>query len=213
MVMRMPQREKGFVVWFTGIAGTGKSTLAQAVEQRLTEMGLDVGNLDADVVRANLSPNLGFTPEARDENTKRLAWMAQMLSKYGVNVLIAAVAPLQYYRDRARSWCEKFVEVYVDAPLEVCRQRDPKGVYAKADQGKINDLAGVHMPYEEPAAPEVHVRTDQMTVEECAAAVIAKLEELGYLRPGSGPVCGCQGAYSEDEQASVEERLRGLGYV
>ncbi len=211
--MMMAQKEKGFVIWFTGIAGTGKSTLATAVEQRLAEMGLDVENLDADVVRANLSPNLGFTPEARDENTKRLAWMGQLLSKYGVNVLIAAVAPLQYYRDRARGWCEKFVEVYVDAPLEVCRQRDPKGVYAKADAGKINDLAGVHMPYEAPANPEVHVRTDQMSVDECAAAVLCKLEELGYLKPTGGSACDASEAYTDDEQAQVENRLRGLGYV
>jgi adenylylsulfate kinase len=213
MVMTMPQREKGFVLWFTGIAGTGKSTLATAVEQRLRDLGLDVENLDADVVRANLSPNLGFTAEARDENTKRLAWMGQMLSKYGVNVLIAAVAPLQYYRDRARSWCEKFVEVYVDAPLEVCRARDPKGVYAKADAGKINDLAGVHMPYEEPPNPEVHVRTDRMSVGECAEAVLCKLEELGYLKPGGGQACEPEGAYTNEEQAKVEDRLRGLGYV
>lgn len=211
--MLMPQRQKGFVIWCTGLAGAGKSTVATAVEKRLREMDLDVENLDADVVRANLSPNLGFTDEARDENTKRLAWMAQLLSNYGVNVLIAAVAPLQYYRDRARSWCEKFVEVHVDCPVEVCRQRDPKGVYAKADAGKIKDLAGVHMPYEAPANPEVHVHTDQATVDECANQVLCRLEELGYLKPPASESCQPGEAYTDEEQEQVEERLRGLGYV
>lgn len=216
----MPQREKGVVIWFTGLAGSGKSTIASGVAQRLAEMGLDVENLDADIVRANLSPNLGFSLEARDENTKRLAWLAQLLSKYGVNVVIAAVATLRYFRDRARSWCEKFVEVYVDAPLEVCMQRDPKGLYARAARGEVHDVDGIHIPYEPPVNPEVHLRTDQMSIEECVDAVMDKLFELGYIRrPGvegaevpaaqESPVDG----YTEEQRSKVEERLRGLGYV
>jgi len=174
--------EKGFVVWFTGVPASGKSTLACAVQQRVEEMGLPVENLDADQVRQNLSPNLGYTEEARDENTKRLAWFAQKLSAYGANVLIAAVAPLQKYRDRAREWCEKFVEVYVDCPLEVCQQRDPKGLYARAARGEVNDIAGLHQPYEPPRNGEVHVKTAEASIQECADAVMAKLVELGYLR-------------------------------
>ncbi|MBC7289134.1 MAG: adenylyl-sulfate kinase [Armatimonadetes bacterium] len=212
----MPGREKGVVIWFTGVEGSGKSTVAQAVEQRLRARGLDVENLDADEVRANLSPNLGFTPEARDENTKRLAWLASLLSKYGVNVLIAAVAPLRYHRDRARAWCEKFVEVFVDCPLEVCQQRDPKGLYARAARGEVKDIAGLHIPYEQPLNPEVHVRTHEMSVEECADAVMAKLEKLGYLSDKavtSGAEQGAAGPYSSEEEKKVEERLRGLGYL
>ncbi|MCX7598260.1 MAG: adenylyl-sulfate kinase [Armatimonadetes bacterium] len=216
----MPQREKGAVIWFTGLAGSGKSTIASGVVQRLADMGLDVENLDADIVRANLSPNLGFSLEARDENTKRLAWLAQLLSKYGVNVVIAAVATLRYFRDRARQWCEKFVEVYVDAPLEVCMQRDPKGLYARAARGEVHDVDGIHIPYEEPLNPEVHLRTDQMSIEECVEAVMNKLFELGYVNPpgaqsGDSPPASASSddGYTDDERRKVEERLRGLGYV
>jgi adenylylsulfate kinase len=173
--------EMGSVVWFTGLAASGKSTLASVVEMMLRERGLEVENLDADEVRRNLSPNLGFSAEARDENTKRLAWMGQVLSRHGVHVVIAAVAPLQAYRDRAREWCPHFVEVFVKAPLEVCQERDPKGLYARAARGEINDIAGMHMPYEEPVNPELVVDTTAVEIEEGAKMVIAKLEELGYL--------------------------------
>lgn len=173
--------EKGVVVWFTGLAASGKSTIATEVQRRLEERGLPVENLDADEVRQNLSPNLGFSQEARDENTKRLAWMAKLLSKHGANVMVAAVSPLQKYRDRAREYCEKFVEVYVNAPLAVCQERDPKGLYARAERGEIDNVDGIHMPYEEPVSPEVVCDTASMDVAQCADAVIAKLEELGYV--------------------------------
>jgi adenylylsulfate kinase len=213
----MPSRSPGAVIWFTGVAASGKSTVAAGVAQRLRALGLDVENLDADEVRQHLSPNLGFTPEARDENTKRLAWLAALLSKYGVNVLVAAESPLRYYRDRARAWCRRFVEVYVECPLEVCQQRDPKGLYARAARGEVKDLAGVHLPYEPPVHPEVHLRTHQMSVEECVQAVMDKLQELGYLSgeaaspPPSQPAQS--GPYDEAEQRQVEERLKALGYI
>lgn len=171
----------GAVVWFTGVPAAGKSTIATVVEQMLQERGLLVENLDADDVRQNLSPNLGFTPEARDENTKRLAWMGKVLSRNGVHVMIAAVAPLQAYRDRAREWCTNFVEVFVDCPLEVCQERDPKGLYAKAARGEINDIAGMHQPYEKPVNPEVSLDTTAHDIEECARQVVSKLEELKYI--------------------------------
>ena len=171
----------GAVIWFTGVPASGKSTIAKVVENELRNRGLPVENLDADEVRANLSPNLGYTAEARDENTKRLAWMAQMLSKYGVNVIIAAVSPLRSYRDRAREWCPKFVEVFVDCPIEVCQGRDPKGLYARAARGEVKDIAGMHMTYEVAESPEVHCRTDQIDAEDSAQMVISKLEDLGYI--------------------------------
>jgi len=173
--------QPGAVIWFTGIAGCGKSTLAEEVERRLRERGLPVENLDADEVRANLSPNLGYTPEARDENTKRLAWMAQILSKHGVHVLVAAVSPLRAYRDRARQWCPHFLEVQVLCPLEEAQQRDPKGLYARAARGEVNDIAGLHQPYEEALSPEVVLHTDQLTVEEATQAVLAQAEQMGYI--------------------------------
>ena len=173
--------EKGVVIWFTGVPASGKSTLASGVQERLQDLGLPVENLDADEVRANLSPNLGYTEEARDENTKRLAWMARLLSKYGVNVLVAAVSPLQRYRDRARGWCPHFMEVMVACPLEVCKQRDPKGLYARAERGEINDIAGWHMPFEAPSTPEVYLDTTQLSPEEAADRVLAVARELGYV--------------------------------
>lgn len=172
---------QGAVIWFTGTPASGKSTIAGITEQKLCEMGLPVENLDADEVRANLSPNLGYTEQARDENTKRLAWMAQKLSKYGVNVLVAAVSPLRAYRDRARSWCPSFVEVMVYAPLEACKERDPKGLYARAERGEVNDIAGWHMPFEEPQKPEVYIDTTQMSAEEAAEIVLQRVKELGYV--------------------------------
>ncbi len=174
--------EKGIVIWFTGIPASGKSTLAAAVQERLEAMGLPVENLDADEVRTNLSPNLGYTEEARNENTKRLAWFAEKLAGYGANVMIAAVAPKRAYRDRGREWCEKFVEVWVDCPLEVCQERDPKGLYARAARGEVSDIAGMHQPYEAPASPEVHVRSAESSVDECIDAVMARLVELGHLQ-------------------------------
>lgn len=173
--------EQGTVIWFTGTPASGKSTIATIVENRLKEMGEPVENLDADEVRSNLSPNLGYTEEARDENTKRLAWMGQLLTKYGCNVVVAAVSPLREYRQRAREWAPKFVEIHVDCTLEECKNRDPKGLYARAEKGEIDDIAGWHMPYEEPQEPEVYVQTTECSAPEAANRVMEKLEELGYL--------------------------------
>jgi adenylylsulfate kinase len=170
-------------MWITGISSSGKSTIASLVDEKIRAMGLELENLDADEVRANLSPNLGFSEEALDENTKRLAWMAKMLSKHGVNVLVAAVSPRRRHRDRAREWCPNFLEVQLLCPLEVCRERDPKGLYARADRGEINDIAGLHRPYEEAENAEVVVRTHELSPEEAAQAIVDKAKELGYL-PG-----------------------------
>ncbi len=202
---------QGAVIWFTGVPAAGKSTIAGKVQELLEARGLPVENLDADEVRQNLSPNLGYTPEARDENTKRLAWMAKMLSKYGVNVLVAAVSPLRYHRDRAREYCPHFVEVAVKASLETCKQRDPKGLYARAERGEVNDIAGWHMPYEESLNPEVVIDTEQVSVAEAADMVIAKLEELNYIPATAGAEAA--GPYSSDEEQQVAERLEGLGYM
>lgn len=171
----------GTVIWFTGLAGSGKSTIASVVEAMLAERSLEVENLDADEVRQNLSPNLGFSLEARDENTKRLGWMGKILSRHGVNVVIAAVATLRKFRDRAREMVPQFVEVYVYCPLEVCQERDPKGLYARRARGEINDVDGIDIPYEEPLNAEVTIDTSTTDIETAAKMVIAKLEELGYI--------------------------------
>jgi adenylyl-sulfate kinase len=173
--------KKGTLIWFTGIIASGKSTIGAEVERRLRERGLNVENLDSDDIRANLSPDLGYTPEARDMNTKRLAFMGKILTRNGVYAIVAAVSSLRKFRDRARGMVDNFVEVYVNCPLDVCQQRDPKGMYKKAAEGKINDIAGMHQPFEEPLKPEVVLETSKDDVATCADRVMAKLEELSYI--------------------------------
>jgi len=198
--------EKGFTVWFTGVPAAGKSTIAKEVEKILRSRGLKVENLDADEVRQNLSPDLKWSKADRDLNTKRLTFMAKLLSRNGVAVLIAAAASYREFRDRARRELDNFVEVWVKCSLEECKRRDPKGLYARGERGEVNDIEGWHQPYEEPLNPELLLETEKYSVDECVAQVIAKLEELGYL-PSADE------AYSAEEEAKVEERLRGLGYI
>lgn len=167
---------KGTVVWLTGIAASGKTTIGAEVEKLLRAQGLAVQNLDADDVRANLSPGLGYTARARDRNTKRLAWLAQRFSAQGTHVIVAAVSSLRMFRDRARKMVVKaggqFIEVYVLTSLGVCQERDPKGLYKQAALGKVNNIAGLHMPYEMPKNAELVVDTSSVEPEDAAAAIV-----------------------------------------
>ncbi|GCF10498.1 adenylyl-sulfate kinase [Dictyobacter arantiisoli] len=173
----------GFTIWFTGLSGAGKSTLSEALELRLRARGRNVEILDGDKVRTHLSKGLGFSKEDRDTNIKRIAFVAGLLTRNGVVCISAAIAP---YRD-ARAWAREeignFVEIYVKCPLEVCRQRDVKGLYKLVDEGKVKNFTGVDDPYEEPLNPELVVETDKETIEESVDRIFAKLEELGYLEP------------------------------
>jgi adenylylsulfate kinase len=205
--------EKGFVVWYTGVAASGKSTIGKEVVRRLRARGVRIEDFDADEVRANISPNLGFTLEARDENTKRLAFFGSILARNGISASIAAVSSLRRFRDRARSMIEHFVEVFVKCPLEECKRRDPKGLYKKGAEGKVNDIAGWHQPYEEPPNPEVLLDTSKLSVDECASAVIAKLEELGYVPTSGGAAEPTDTGYSPEEEAKIKKRLADLGYL
>ena len=202
--------EKGVLIWFTGVAASGKTTVARALEKTMRDRGLKVENLDADEVRANLSPDLGYTPRDRDFNTKRLAYMGKVLARNNVSAIVAAVSPLRQYRDRARGMVDQFVEVYVKCPLDVCKQRDPKGLYKRADRGEINDIAGVHQPYEEPEKPEVVLETDKESVEDAVKKLLLTMETLGYI-----PKSTVKGGktYTDEEEEKVKERLRGLGYI
>jgi len=202
--------EKGVLIWFTGVAASGKTTVGRALEKAMKDRGLKVENLDADEVRANLSPDLGYTPRDRDLNTKRLAYMGKVLARNGVSTIVAAVSPLRQYRDRARGMVDQFVEVYVKCPIDVCRERDPKGLYKRADRGEINDIAGLHQPYEEPDKPEVVLNTDKEDVETCVNKLLLTMETLGYI-PKSDKKGGKP--YSDEEEEKVKERLRGLGYI
>jgi adenylyl-sulfate kinase len=171
----------GFTIWFTGLSGAGKSTLAEIIEQRLKERGHNVEVLDGDEVRTHLSKGLGFSKEDRDTNIKRIAFVSKLLTRNGVATISAAIAPYREAREWARQEIGNFVEVYVKCPLEVCRQRDVKGLYKLVDEGKIKNFTGVDDPYEEPENPEVIVETGKESIEESVQKIFAKLEEFGYL--------------------------------
>jgi adenylyl-sulfate kinase len=199
---------RGFTLWFTGLSGAGKSTLATALEHVLRERGCKVEVLDGDVVRTNLSKGLGFSKEDRDTNIRRIGFVAQLLTRNGVAVMTAAISPYREVRRECREMIGDFVEVFVKCPVEVCAERDVKGLYKKAMAGEIPHFTGVSDPYEDPEHAEVVVETDTESVEQSVAKVLAKLEQLGYL----APVAAAAGA-DEDEDELIRQRLEELGYV
>lgn len=194
----------GFTIWFTGLSGAGKSTLSEIIEQRLRERGHKVEVLDGDIVRTHLSKGLGFSREDRDTNIKRIAFVASLLTRNGVVCISAAISPYREAREWARKEISNFVEVYVSCPIEVCRERDVKGLYKLVDEGKIKNFTGVDDPYEPPLNPELVIETNKETVEESVARIFAKLVELGYLEAEDEP---------EDESEVVKDRLAALGYL
>ncbi len=175
--------ERGFTVWFTGLSGAGKTTVANQLEQVLRDRGLKVEVLDGDVVRTHLSKGLGFSKEDRDTNIRRIGFVCNLLTRNGVAAIAAAISPYREIRDEVRAEIGDFVEVYARCPLDVLQERDVKGLYAKALRGEIANFTGVSDPYEEPLNPEVVLETDRETAEESLAKVVAKLEALGYLAP------------------------------
>jgi adenylyl-sulfate kinase len=198
---------KGFTIWFTGLSGAGKTTLAREVEKRLRARGMKVEVLDGDVVRQNLSKGLGFSKEDRDTNIRRIGFVCKLLTRNNVVAIAAAISPYREIRDEVRREIGNFVEVYVDCPLEVLMERDVKGLYKKALAGEITNFTGVNDPYEPPLNPEVVIHSDRETVEESVEKIMRKLKELDYLPPAPEDV------YSEEEAEVVEERLRSLGYI
>lgn len=173
--------QRGFTLWFTGLSGSGKSTLSDYVEQRLKARGNRVEVLDGDIVRTNLSKGLGFSREDRDINIKRIAFVCSLLTRNGVICITAAISPYREARQWARQEIGNFVEVYVKCPLEVCQQRDVKGLYQLAEEGKLKTFTGVDDVYEEPEHPELVVETNKETIEESVERIFARLFELGYL--------------------------------
>jgi adenylylsulfate kinase len=175
---------RGFTLWFTGLSGAGKTTIAEIVERQLRARFGQVEVLDGDIVRTNLSKGLGFSREDRDTNILRIGFVADLLTRNGVGVIVSAISPFKEARDQVRRRIgEDFIEIFVDAPLEVCAERDVKGLYKKAFAGEISQFTGVSDPYEPPAAPELHIKTNEEEPHESARRVVAKLEELGYIVP------------------------------
>jgi adenylyl-sulfate kinase len=171
----------GFVVWFTGLSGAGKTTVANIVEAELEQRGHVVDHLDGDIVRTHLSKGLGFSKEDRDSNIARIGWVASRVARAGAAVIVSAISPYEEARRHARSLVEPhvpFVEVYVATPLEECARRDPKGLYAAAFAGEIDDFTGVSAPYEEPSSPEVRIDTTGISPTDSARVVLEALERM-----------------------------------
>jgi adenylylsulfate kinase len=177
-------RGGGFTLWFTGLSGSGKTTIAHLVGPELDRRGLVVEYLDGDTVRTRLSKGLGFSKEDRDTNIERIGWVASRLTRQGGAVITAAISPYEATRRNARELVEPFgafVEVYIKASVDECARRDVKGLYAKAFAGEIKGFTGVDDPYEEPSAPELVIDTEQHDAEESARLIVEKLEELGLV--------------------------------
>jgi len=192
----------GATLWFTGLPSSGKSTIAREVYQRLLDRGLPVELLDGAEVRESLSRGLSFSKEDREEHIRRMGYVAKLLSRNGVIAICAAVSPYRGTRDEVRRNTRRFVEVYVECPVDVAEQRDSDGWYAKARRGEVAEFTGVNAPYEPPVSPEVHVRSDRESVDEAATKVLARLEEMQIIPR----------AADERTQEEMKKRLAALGY-
>ena len=171
--------QRGLTVWFTGLSGAGKTTICKSVHGALSGSGYRVEMLDADVVRKQFWPDLGFSKTDRDENIRRLGALAQLLTRNGVIALVAAISPYRAARDEVRSTIGRFLEVHVDAPLHVCEERDPKGLYKKARAGDLHGFTGIDDPYEAPLAPDIRCATARDSVSTCRDDVVSVV--LKYL--------------------------------
>ena len=178
---KMDNSHKGFTLWFTGLSGAGKSTLAGVLEQKIKSHGRTVTVLDGDEIRKHLSQGLGFSKEDRDTNIRRVSYVAGEITRHRGVAIVACISPYRAIRDECRQNIGNFVEVFVDTPLEVCEQRDPKGLYKKARDGDISGFTGIDDPYESPRNPEVIVFTESEKIEESALKIESKLYEMGYL--------------------------------
>ena len=175
----------GFTVWFTGLSGAGKTTLSARVAEEIRARGKKVEVLDGDVVRTNLSKGLGFSREDRDTNIRRIGFVAKLLTRNDVAVVVAAISPYRAIRDEVRAEIGSFVEVFVRCPVEELIRRDVKGLYERALRGEVAQFTGVSDPYEEPLSAEVVVDTDQESIEESVGKIVAALERLGHLPAAS----------------------------
>ena len=177
------KQQKPCILWFTGLSGSGKSTIANAVEAALLAQKKHTYLLDGDNIRMGLNKGLGFSDEDRIENLRRIGEVSKLFVDAGTIVLTAFISPFRSERQRVRDLVDEgeFIEVFIDTPLEVCESRDPKGLYKKARAGEISDFTGIDSPYEAPEFPEIHIRNDRLPIEKAAAQVLDYLEKKGYL--------------------------------
>lgn len=173
--------QTGFTLWFTGLSGAGKSTIANILEKKIKDLGLKIEILDGDIVRTHLSKGLGFSKEDRDTNIRRIGYVASLLSRNGVIVITAAISPYRSVRDEVREMHENFIEVYAKCPLEIAEKRDVKGLYKKARTGEIPQFTGISDPYEEPHSPEIIVETNKEIPEGSADKILRWLKENGFI--------------------------------
>jgi adenylyl-sulfate kinase len=198
---------EGFTIWLTGLSGAGKSTMGLALDQVLRERGLNVELLDGDEVRTNLSKELGFSKEDRDTNVRRIGYVCKLLSRNGVVAIAAAISPYRKVRREVREKIDRFVEVYMECPIDVLTERDPKGLYEKALSGEIPNFTGISDPYEPPEDAAIVCETDKESVEESVTKVVRSLELMGYIPTEEG-----KAVLSPDKEMVVRERLQALGY-
>jgi len=204
--MYPPRHKQGFCIWFTGLSGSGKSTTAEVLTSLLLERGKQITVLDGDVVRTHLSKGLGFSPEDRDTNILRIGFVAGEIARHGGAVICAAISPYRSTRNEARKMVgeERFIEVYVDTPIEVCESRDVKGMYARARRGQITGFTGVDDPYEVPMHPEITLFTVETSPEENARKIVAYLEERGFLVPDGNGSKAAQAEAEESVAAAIQ---------
>ncbi len=174
---------KGIVIWFTGLSGSGKSTVATELQKALFERGCNVYILDGDNVRHGLNSDLGFSEEDREENIRRIGEVAKLFMESGTITLCSFISPFRKDRDKIRNNLPigRFIETYIDAPLDICEKRDPKGLYKKARNGEIKDFTGINSPYEKPENPELIIQTFKYSLEENVIQIIEYLEKNGYI--------------------------------
>ena len=173
--------QTGFTIWFTGLSGAGKTTLARLLEPELQSRGYKVEVLDGDIIRTNLSKGLGFSKADRDTNIRRIGFVCDLLARNDVIAIAAAISPYKEVRDELRASLTNFVEVYVECPIPVLAERDVKGLYKKALAGEIKNFTGIDDPYEAPENPEIIAHSDSETPEQSLAKILAKLEELQLI--------------------------------
>lgn len=195
----------GFCLWMTGLSASGKTTMARLVENALLARGLRVQVLDGDVIRTNLSAGLGFSRSDREINLRRMAFVAGLLVRHGIVVVVSAITPYHSIREEVRSTIDEFVEIYLNCPLAICIQRDPKGLYRKALAGEIQNFTGINDPFERPRQPDIELRTDEESPERCLHKIFTVLEARNKIAPGPK-------YFSQEDSGVFDKSHRDFGY-